>query len=81
MNYLRLLVRLRRHPSAVLLATQLLALVLYPFIENTDVGRICFGIFGILVLIATLRIVHRTPFLTGSAPASRFRRSSCSSCR
>jgi hypothetical protein len=64
MNYLRLLVRLRRHPSAVLLATQLLALVLYPFIEDTDVGRICFGIFGILVLIATLRIVHRTPFTT-----------------
>ena len=64
MNYLRLLVRLRRNPSAVLLFTQLLALVLYPFIENTDVGRICFGIFGIVVLITTLRIVHRTPFLT-----------------
>ncbi|HEX2541705.1 MAG TPA: ion channel [Caldimonas sp.] len=64
MNHLRLLVGLRRHPSGVLLATQLLALVLYPFIENTDVGRICFGIFGIVVLIATLRIVHRTPFTT-----------------
>lgn len=38
--------------------------MLYPFIENTHVGRICFGIFGIVVLIVTLRIVHRTPFLT-----------------
>jgi hypothetical protein len=64
MNRLRLLVHLRRNPSAILLVTQLLALVLYPFIENTEAGRICFGIFGIVVLIMTMRMVRGTPFLT-----------------
>jgi hypothetical protein len=64
MNRLRLLVHLRRNPSAILLVTQLLALVLYPFIENTEPGRICFGIFGIFVLIMTMRMVRGTPFLT-----------------
>ncbi len=38
--------------------------MLYPFIENTDSGRICFGIFGIVVLGMTTRMVQRTPFQT-----------------
>lgn len=64
MSTSNLATRIRRYPSAVLLAAQLLALVLYPFIENTDVGRIGFGIFGIVVLGVTTRMVQRTPFVT-----------------
>ena len=40
MRYLRLYAHTRRHPSAILLLVQLLGMVLYPFIENTDAGRI-----------------------------------------
>ncbi|MBC7682043.1 MAG: two pore domain potassium channel family protein [Ferruginibacter sp.] len=64
MRYLRLYVTTRRHPSAILLLVQLLGLVLYPFIENTDAGRIGFGVFGIVVLAITTRMVRRTPGLT-----------------
>lgn len=64
MNYLRWVGRTRRHPSAVLLVVQLAGMVLYPFIENTDVGRIGFGMFGIIVLVVTTRMVRQTPGLT-----------------
>ena len=64
MNYLRLLVHLRRNPSAILLVAQLLALLLYPFFEDTDAARIALGIFGIVVLILTTRMVRQTPFVT-----------------
>jgi hypothetical protein len=64
MRYLRLYVHTRRHPSAILLLVQLLGMVLYPFIENTDAGRIGFGVFGIVVLGITVRMVRRTPGLT-----------------
>lgn len=64
MRYLHLYATTRRHPSAILLLVQLLGLVLYPFIENTDVGRIGFGVFGIVVLAYTTRMVRRTPGLT-----------------
>ena len=61
LKYLRLLVRTRRHPSAILLAVQLVGLLLYPFIENTEVGRIGLGVFGIVVLALTTRMVRKTP--------------------
>ena len=64
MNYLRWVVHSRRHPSAILLLVQLTGMVVYPFIENTDAGRIAFGVFGILVLIVTTGMVRRTPGLT-----------------
>jgi hypothetical protein len=64
MRYLRLYAKTRRHPSAILLLVQLLGLVLYPFIENTDAGRIGFGAFGIVVLAITTRMVRSTPGLT-----------------
>lgn len=64
MRYLRLYATTRRHPSAILLLVQLLGLVLYPFIENTDAGRIGFGAFGIVVLAITTRMVRSTPGLT-----------------
>ena len=54
----------RRHPSAILLFVQLAGMVLYPFIETTDVGRVGFGVFGVAVLIVTTRMVRVTPGLT-----------------
>ena len=59
------LLHARKHPSAVLLLVQLGGLVLYPFIEKTEVGRIGLGMLGIVVLIITTRMVRRTPWLTG----------------
>ena len=64
MSYLRWLVRTRRHPSAILLLVQLAGMVLYPFIESTDAGRIAFGVFGIVVLTITTGMVRFTPGLT-----------------
>ena len=52
---------LRRHPSAILLVVQLLGVVLYPVMENTDTGRALFGAFGILVLALALWVVNRSP--------------------
>ena len=40
----------RRQPSAILLAAQLGALLLYPFMEDSDVGRALFSVFGIAIL-------------------------------
>ena len=40
----------RREPSATLLAMQLLGVLLYPFMEGSEVGRALFSVFGILVL-------------------------------
>lgn len=65
MNRSHWLNRTRRHPSAVLLLVQLAGMVLYPFIERTDAGRIGFGVFGIIVLGITVGMVRRTPWLTG----------------
>lgn len=63
MRYLRFYATTRRHPSAILLLVQLLGMVLYPFIENTAAGHIAFGVFGIVVLAITTRMVRRTPGL------------------
>jgi hypothetical protein len=49
---------LRRHPSAILLAAQLAAVLLYPAMESSDVGRSLFSVFGIAILglvVLTLR--------------------------
>ena len=51
----------KRHPSAVLLLTQLLGMLLYPFIEGVRGGHIIFNMFGILVLVVATRMVRRTP--------------------
>lgn len=52
---------LQRHPSAILLVVQLLGVVLYPAMEDTDAGRALFGAFGILVLSLALWVVNRSP--------------------
>ena len=64
MRWLRFVVQTRRHPSAVLLLVQLAGMLLYPFIEATELGRVGFGVFGIVVLIFTTRMVRSTPGLT-----------------
>jgi Ion channel len=57
----RALASLRRHPSGVLLAVQLLGLLLYPLMEGTGPGRAVFGAFGVLVLALALWVVVRSP--------------------
>ncbi|MCW0399015.1 hypothetical protein NB688_000274 [Xanthomonas sacchari] len=52
---------LRRHPSALLLAVQLLGVLLYPWMEDTAAGRALFGAFGIVVLALALWVVNRGP--------------------
>lgn len=52
---------LQRHPSALLLLAQLLALLLYPFVEHTRSGRGLMSVVGVLVLILAVRMISRTP--------------------
>ena len=54
----------RREPSALLLAGQLLAVLLYPFMEGSDVGRALFSVFGIALLGLVVLAVRSTPGLT-----------------
>ena len=54
----------RKEPSAVLLAAQLAALLLYPFTEGSDVGRAVFSVLGIAILVLVLLAVRSTPALT-----------------
>ena len=55
---LRLLAQTRRHPSALLLLVPLASMLLYPFIEHTEAGRIGLGVFGIVVLFVATRMVR-----------------------
>jgi hypothetical protein len=54
----------RRHPSAILLAGQLAGLLLYPFMEGSDVGRALFSVFGIMILGLVVLAVRSLPGLT-----------------
>jgi hypothetical protein len=51
----------QREPSAILLAAQLGAVLLYPFMEDSDVGRALFSMFGIAILGLVLLAVRSTP--------------------
>jgi hypothetical protein len=51
----------KRHPSAVLLMTQLAGMLLYPFLETMRGGQTIFNVFGIVVLVVATRMVRRTP--------------------
>jgi hypothetical protein len=55
----------KREPSALLLAAQLLGVLLYPFMEGSDVGRALFSVFGIAILGLVVLAVQRSPALTG----------------
>lgn len=63
MQHHRLLALTRRHPSAILLLTQLVALVLYPFLEGLDAAPLALGVLGIVILAITTGMVRRTPGL------------------
>lgn len=63
MNALRLYVTLRRSPSGWLLAAQLLAVLLYPFMEGSGAGRAAFVVFGNGVLALALWVVNRNPLV------------------
>jgi hypothetical protein len=52
-----------RHPSAVLLAAQLLGVVLYPFMDGPT-GRAALSLFGIVVLVLAVWALRTTPALT-----------------
>jgi hypothetical protein len=51
----------RRHPSAFLLAVQLLSLVVYPLFDGLPSGRLVFGAFGATVLLLAVWVVNRSP--------------------
>jgi hypothetical protein len=61
---------LRETPCALLLAVQLIALLIYPFMETATLGdfrefsRALFGLVGLLVLFLAIRAVRATPALT-----------------
>jgi hypothetical protein len=50
-----------REPSALLLAGQLAAILLYPFMETSDAGRALFSVFGIAILGLVLLSVRSSP--------------------
>lgn len=51
----------RREPSAILLAAQLGGVLLYPFMEGSEVGRALFSVFGIAVLGIVFLAVRSSP--------------------
>ena len=56
---------IRSEPSAVLLAVQLLAILVYPFLEGNGAGRALFSLLGILVMALVILAVRSSPALTG----------------
>jgi hypothetical protein len=57
----------RRQPSAILLGVQLAAVLVYPAMEGSDVGRSLFSVFGIAVLALVVLAVRSSPAFTGAA--------------
>jgi hypothetical protein len=54
----------KRQPSALLLAAQLAALLIYPFLEEGAAGRAIFSVFGIAILGLVVLAVRGSPALT-----------------
>lgn len=52
------------HPSAILLAAQLTAILAYPFFDQTALGRAVIGVVQLAIVLAALAAVRRTPALT-----------------
>ena len=53
----------RRHPSAFLLAAQLLSLLLYPLMDDTQSGRLLFGAVALVVVPLAVWVVGRSQFV------------------
>ena len=56
--------RIWRQPSAVLLAVQLIGVLLYPFMDESPIGRAALSTFALVVLFLAVRAVRATPALT-----------------
>ena len=54
----------RREPSALLLAGQLLGVLVYPFMQGSEVGQALFSLFGIAILSLVVFAVSSTRSLT-----------------
>ncbi len=54
----------RREPSAILFAAQIAGVLLYPFMEGSEVGRALFSVFGIAVLGLVVLAVRGSPAKT-----------------
>src|SRR3970282_1328479 len=50
-----------RHPSALLLAAQLLSLLLYPLMDDTQTGRVLFGAVALVVVPLAVWVVNTSP--------------------
>jgi hypothetical protein len=55
--------RLWRQPSAVLLAVQLIGVLVYPFMDESPIGRAARSLSALLVLFLAVRAVRATPAL------------------
>lgn len=51
----------RSHPSAFLLAAQLLSLLVYPAVDETSGGRLLFGAVALVVVPLAVWVVNRSP--------------------
>jgi hypothetical protein len=58
---------LGRHPSAVLLGVQLVAVLAYPFLQDSALGRAVIGVVQIGVVTIAVWAVRRTPALNWTA--------------
>ena len=54
----------RTHPSAFLLAAQLVSLVLYAALDGSTNGRALLSVFGVLILMLVVWVIDRSPALT-----------------
>jgi hypothetical protein len=57
----------RRHPSAFLLAAQLLSLLLYPLMDDSPSGRLLFGAVALVVVPLAVWVVRRSAFFNAIA--------------
>jgi hypothetical protein len=55
---------IRRHPSAILFAVQLVGVVVYPAMHSSGAGRAAFNAFGVVVVMLALWSVRFSPGLT-----------------
>lgn len=55
--------RLWRQPSGVLLAVQISGVLIYPFMDESPVGRAALSLFTLVVLFLAVRTVRATPAL------------------
>jgi len=54
----------RRHPSAFLLAAQLVSLAVYAAFEGAPSGRVIFSFFGMLILVLAVWVVIHSPAIS-----------------